>query len=141
MSPLGCRNSGCWLRIACSAARFAQAAPAPRSWRSWNPSQSKRAERSRLYEFRQAFLLLLIRHVEAASLVAEIQVIDGQYPHAETHFRADGIECGIERFFGDAEVRDAYGHDAIGAPDEQRVRREHGHDLESALLRQVVVVL
>ena len=39
-------------------------------------------------ELRQAFLLPLISHVEAAALVVEEQIVDAEHAHAQAHLGA-----------------------------------------------------
>src|SRR5688572_19854065 len=92
---------------------------------SWDSLDAKSAQSTGLVARGQLFLLLLIGQVEAATFVAEAEVIHAQHAQSERYLCANRIQGWIECFFRDAEVGDAHGHDAVLAPDEERQRRFH----------------
>ena len=69
----------------------------------------------------------------------ETEVVDGEHAHAERDLGADGVERGVEGFFGDGELGQADGYDAVFAPDEKGEWLFEGDDFEGAGVGHVVV--
>src|SRR6266511_4931047 len=116
-------------------------AAAPVTDRSWNASDSERAQRA-AHVLRCEFLfLLLVRHEQAAALHIESEIVHVQHAHAEAHLGANRIQLRIKRFLGDAEVSQPHRHDPVLAPNEQRQRRDDRSNLQRARLRPPVVGL
>src|ERR1700737_2636836 len=86
---------------------------------SWQSPDAERAQGAVLIELGEALLLPLVRHVEAAALVAEEKVVDAEHTQPEADLGAQRIEPRVEGLLGNAELGNPHRHDARGAPDKQ----------------------
>ena len=65
-----------------------------------------------------------------AQTVVGAEVVHGQDAHTQAHFGPERVQRRVERFFGDAELGQAHGQDAVLAPDEEGQGRLRRGDLQ-----------
>src|SRR5258708_19708932 len=83
--------------------------------------------------------ILLVTEIEAAALMTEVEVIDGEHSQTQAHLRPGRIEIDVEGFFCNAEFGDADGQDPVLVPDEERQGCLHRGALQGSDGSQAII--